>query len=340
MTTPTPLLKLFALGLVAWVLFGSHAAGHPDAVMVVALLALVALVDAGQASKEDKRENGEDRTKPRVSDADIGAVVRRLLGVEVGPFYVALMVLAGVGMMGKDGEAWQQGDHEMRGQGPVLAKPSMCGGSCGSGAGCGSGGCGAGNGGACGCSGGSSSKKTSSSKPKTSASQPPNSSSGMPGRSTLPTSALPGIGPDAKPLPPSLTPDSSIPIPSAAQKLLDQRLAQEAAAAPVVPVASTAPAPVTPAATVSSPPQPMTAPTQPTPAPVAAPSPAPGSLPSTPSTMPQAPSQSNLTPPPSSAASIQTPSSVPQAPRPAPPAMIRPPVTETNRAPLAPKPGA
>lgn len=152
---PTTLwIKLFAIALVAWVGFGTTAVGVVAVLVVVGLLVLLALLDAGQCERLGEEETGrrsEDRT---VTDADIGALVRRLFSVAVGPFYLVLVVLGCLGVGGRgDLERGRWGDPQTQ---KAQAEATMCGGhGCGSAGGCGTGGCGASSGGACGCGGGS-----------------------------------------------------------------------------------------------------------------------------------------------------------------------------------------
>ncbi|MBX7208070.1 MAG: hypothetical protein K1X78_07160 [Verrucomicrobiaceae bacterium] len=100
---------------------------------------------------------------------------------------------------------------------------NLCGGSgCGTSAGCGNGGCGAGGGGQCSCGGGGSkSATTAKTKTKAKANVPAISEQEAKARvaaiqkrtMSLPASALPGMGPNGKPLPPGLQPRASALLP-------------------------------------------------------------------------------------------------------------------------------
>lgn len=274
MPSKLPTIKLFAVFLVAWAALGTTATGGLAALTVGVLLVLLAVLDAGQAVGSEDSEKRRVGVDGGVTDADIGALVRRLFGVAVGPFYLVLGVLACLGIAGRgdgqtrrqaEGETWGWGDSQsMKAQ----AEATMCGGhGCGSGAGCGTGGCGASSGGACGCGSGAKKSSTPKAKPAPAISQQEvkaRTEAIQKRTMTTPAANLPGIGPDAKPLPPGLTPNPNVELPPSAQKLLD------APKAPVPnPPAPSAGAPLPAAASKPAPPSESTPVVTPPPAPPA-----------------------------------------------------------------------
>lgn len=201
------------------------ASGLLAALVLACLLVLLAVLDAGQAVGSGHSEKGRVGVDGGVTDADIGALVRRLFSVAVGPFYLVLAVLACLGIAGRgdgqtrrqgEGETWRLGDGQsMKAQ----AETTMCGGH-----GCGTGGCGASSGGACGCGGGAKKSSTPKAKPTPAISQQEvkvRTEAIQKRTMTAPPASLPGIGPDAKPLPPGLTPNPNVELPPSAQKLQD-----------------------------------------------------------------------------------------------------------------------
>ena len=216
MCSNTPIMKLFALALLAWAVLGTQASGGLAALLLGILLFLLALLDAGHVVPP-----GAGREMP-LNDADIGALVRRLFGVAVGPFYLVLIVLACAGILGKeDHQTMRQGGGETYQTQRAQAEATMCGGhGCGSAGGCGTGGCGASSGGACGCGGGA--KKAPAPKPKPVISTPEAKAraEAMQKRTmSIPTANLPGIGPNAKPLPPGLVPNPNAKLPPGVKPL-------------------------------------------------------------------------------------------------------------------------
>lgn len=293
------LLKPLSIALVAWAILGTTASGGFAALTLGILLLLLALLDAAQIVTP-----GTGRETP-INDADIGALVRRLFSLAVGPFYVVLIVLSCAGILGRSGRedltlptvAAQPGVYPV----PAQADTTMCGGhGCGSAGGCGTSGCGASSGGACGCSGGAKKATPVKPKPVVSAPEAQARTEAIKRRSmTIPTANLPGIGPNARPLPPGVTPNPNVQLPPSAQKLLNApkppapNAAQNPAPNPNPSPASTpapavnpAPPPTPPGTTTPLPATTSTAP----PLPPSAPSPGQG-------TPPSPPSSSTTTPP-------------------------------------------
>lgn len=233
------LIKVGALALVAWACLSSLSVSWATFILVEGFVVLLAFLDAGQAVPA-----GAGREQAP-SEADVGAVGRRLLGVAVGPFYLVLAALAGVGM-------W---DKMQTGAGAAVVAEAAShaggcgsGGGCGSKGGCGSGGCGASSGGSCGCS----SKKGSSKAVAAPAGSTNPAAKPMPPRSmpAVAPAKLPGLGPNGRPLPAGLVPRPGVALPPGVEVAAPVvqppgtiAVPREAAAAAPEPVQTPAPVP-------------------------------------------------------------------------------------------------
>ncbi len=211
---PTPLLiKLLTLALVFWLALVSDRGGAEGLAVVAGLLGLLALLDV----EEQKR---------------LSAVSPPFL--PIGVFYLVALVLCGLGMRGQQagGRAGSTGCATCAAAALLpageVSTGGLCGGGCGTGKGCGTGGCGAASGGACGCSSGKkAASKTkeqavsvshtgaSAARPQATPEEIKQRSEALQRRTMGTTSAanLPGIGPNAKPLPLGLTPKHEVPLP-------------------------------------------------------------------------------------------------------------------------------
>ena len=213
--TKTPWIKLFALGAMVWMVFGALAVGVS---LAIGLGVLFALLDAAMA-EEDRGEKRED-SAPRPLMTDAVQMVRQLFSRRVGPFYLALALLGWAGWSERQGdfEMWRRGDSSSglaAGRGWSAAdasgvhQPGSQSGLC-----------------ACG-------------KPlgheKTGAPPSPEATKRiealkkrtMSAAPSVPAANLPGIGPNARPLPPGLVTNPNAKLPASAQKLLDSQKAVE-----------------------------------------------------------------------------------------------------------------
>ena len=199
--TRTPWIKLFALGAMVWMVFGASAVGVS---LAMSFGVLFALLDATMA-EEDRGGKREDRP-PRPLMTDAVQMVRQLFSRRVGPFYLALAVLTWAGLEARHGdrEKGRLGEAESglpasRGWSAADAsgahQPSSQSGLC-----------------ACGKPLGhdkagappspEATKRIEALKKRTMSAAP-----------SVPAANLPGIGPNAKPLPPGLVPNPNAKLP-------------------------------------------------------------------------------------------------------------------------------
>ncbi len=209
----TPWIKLFALGAMVWMVFGASAVGLS---LVIGFGFLFALLDASAGAEEGSGEKREDRKRQKPLMEDSGALIRQLFSRRVGPFYLALAMLTWAGRSERQGE----GEMGRLGDGKGLAATRGWGTEVGSAHEPGKSGLYAygkplGHG-------------------KTAA--PPITPEEVAKRAeaiqkrtmkpvprSLPAANLPGIGPNAKPLPPGLKPNPNAKLPDSAQQLLDSQ---------------------------------------------------------------------------------------------------------------------
>ena len=199
------IFKLAGVGLSAWAtLSNAHLDTKSFGILTVFIL-LIALLDAGNGMHQATQAS--DYTK-------------RLFSLSGAPLYVALLVIVFIA-----NEPLKHGNTAGEGGGSNISMCGAEGGGCGTKGGCGSVGCGSSSGGACGCGSGKKTTKTS----KTT--QTPQTTTRQLSQEELKkrtaeiqeraikagiSSGLPGIGPNARPLPPGLIPKSGAVIPSVA----------------------------------------------------------------------------------------------------------------------------
>ena len=225
--TKTPWIKLFTLGAMVWMVFGASAAGLS---WVIGFGFLFALLDASAGAEEGSGEKREDRKKQKPLMEDLGALIRQLFSRRVGPFYLALAALTwagwseriGEGEMGRLGDA--KGMAATRGWGVEAGAAHQPGKS-----------------GLCACGKPLGHDKAGAPPPITpeeaaKRAEAIQKRTMKPAPLSLPAASLPGIGPNAKPLPPGLKPNPYAKLPTSAQKLLDSNQATNAKGPEVIPV--------------------------------------------------------------------------------------------------------
>lgn len=207
--TKTPWIKLFALGAIVWMVFGAPAVGVS---LVFGFGILFALLDAWAGTEEGFGEKREDRKRPKPLMEDAGTLLRQLFSRRVGPFYLALAALTWAGWSERlrDLERGRRGDSSnglaaSRGWSAADAsgahQPGSQSGLC-----------------ACGKPLGhdkagappspEATKRIEALKKRTMSAAP-----------SVPAANLPGIGPNAKPLPPGLVPNPNAKLPPGVKPL-------------------------------------------------------------------------------------------------------------------------
>lgn len=214
----TPWIKLFALGAMVWMVFGASAVGLS---WVIGFGFLFALLDASAGVEEGSGEKREDRKRPKPLMEDAGALLRQLFSRRVGPFYLALAVLTLAGWSERRGE----GEMGRLGDGKGMAATRGWGVEAGSGHQ-------PGKSGLCACGKPLGHDKAGAPPPITpeeaaKQAEAIQKRTMKPAPLSLPAASLPGIGPNAKPLPPGLKPNPDAKLPASAQKLLDSQKAVE-----------------------------------------------------------------------------------------------------------------
>lgn len=184
----TTLIKLVAVALVALISFSAISRSYGSVFSAIALVVLLSLLDASQVMQA-----GAGRDQP-ATDADLGSLVRRLLGIATGPFYIILIVILWIGTVGIN----QEGEISKNIK-PALAADSCCGAGA-------SGGFGALNSTACSCS----------TKSAFNTANRSNVTSNVTNlRTTQPIANLPGI--NGRPLPQGIVPKSGVALPPGVQ---------------------------------------------------------------------------------------------------------------------------
>jgi hypothetical protein len=212
--TNTPWIKLFALGAMVWMVFGASAVGLS---LVIGFGFLFALLDASAGVEEGSGEKREDRKRQKPLMEDAGALIRQLFSRRVGPFYLALAVLTLAGWSERRGE----GEMGRLGDGKGLAATRGWGAEAGSGHQ-------PGKSGLCACGKPLGHDKAGAPPPITpeeaaKQAEAIQKRTMKPVPRSLPAANLPGIGPNAKPLPPGLKPNPNAKLPDSAQQLLDSQ---------------------------------------------------------------------------------------------------------------------